>query len=139
MSNPNWQTPKELFDLWNEHWKFTVDAAASDINHLLSKYWTLETDGLKQDWSGERVFCNPPYSSNVLGKWVVKAAEHKADVAFLLLPANVDTAWFHDCIYNQEDVDYYFWRGRIAFGDPDGTGKIQPRYPNLIAIFHGRP
>lgn len=50
---------------------FTVDAAASEDNAKLPRFWTKATDGLSQDWRGERVYCNPPYSS--IEPWVEKA------------------------------------------------------------------
>ena len=57
-----WETPKELFDKLNNEFKFTLDAAASDQNHKCERYFTIEEDGLKQNWAGERVWCNPPCS-----------------------------------------------------------------------------
>lgn len=48
----DWETPQSLFDKLNEHFHFTLDAAASDSNHKLPRYYTKETDGLIQDWGG---------------------------------------------------------------------------------------
>lgn len=53
MSNKNdWETPQELFDKLHEEFHFTLDAAANDHNHKLPRYYTEQTDGLKQDWGG---------------------------------------------------------------------------------------
>ena len=65
----DWETPQSLFDKLHEHFHFTLDAAASDSNHKLPRYYTKETDGLAQDWGGERVFCNPPYGNVETGLW----------------------------------------------------------------------
>lgn len=48
----DWETPQELFDKLHEEFHFTLDAAASDRNHKLPRYYTEQTDGLKQDWGG---------------------------------------------------------------------------------------
>ena len=57
----NWSTPQDFFDKLDEEFHFTLDPCADDLNHKCEKYYTEEQDGLKQDWSGEIVFCNPPY------------------------------------------------------------------------------
>ena len=66
-----WATPQSLFDELNAEFHFTLDPCADDINHKCDKYYTVNDDGLAQDWSGERVFCNPPYGRQV-GSWVKK-------------------------------------------------------------------
>jgi hypothetical protein len=67
-----WQTPRDLFDQLHAVFQFTIDAAASVGNALLPRYWTEEDDCLKQDWSSECVFVNPPYHN--LRPFVGKAA-----------------------------------------------------------------
>lgn len=56
----NWGTPPALFEELNAEFGFTLDAAASDTNAKCDTYFTLETDGLKQSWEGQTVFCTPP-------------------------------------------------------------------------------
>ena len=79
----------------HEEFNFTLDAAANEYNHLLPKYYTEETDGLAHSWERERVFCNPPYDGVELPKWINKALKREADISVLLLPASIDTPWFH--------------------------------------------
>lgn len=67
-----WETPKELFNKLNKEFNFTLDPCANDQNHKCDKYFTKDIDGLKQDWQGETVFCNPPYGRKETGKWVKK-------------------------------------------------------------------
>ena len=69
-NSDEWGTPQELFDKLNKEFHFTLDPCASHKNHKCSKYYTIEDDGLKFDWSGEVVFCNPPYSK--IKDWVYK-------------------------------------------------------------------
>ncbi len=84
----SYQTPKDLFDKLHAIFRFTVDAAASDVNHLLPKYWTQETDAIKQDWTQETIFCNPPF--NNIAPFLVKA--RTAKFALVFAPLNYLTA-----------------------------------------------
>lgn len=93
----NRATPPDWFAEMHARFRFTLDAAASDENHKLPRYFTRQTDGLSQSWAGERVFCNPPFSR--LGEWVRKAwAEtHRTPLIVLLLPANrTEQPWWQD-------------------------------------------
>jgi phage N-6-adenine-methyltransferase len=65
------ETTPEVFKPLHERFRFTIDVAASAANAKLPRFYTLEEDGLAQDWSGERVWCNPPYSD--IAPWVQKA------------------------------------------------------------------
>jgi phage N-6-adenine-methyltransferase len=68
-----WSTPPELFASLDAEFHFTLDPAATPQNAKCAKFFTEEQDGLTQDWSGERVFCNPPYGRG-LDKWAQKFA-----------------------------------------------------------------
>lgn len=70
-----WETPKSLFDELNNQFHFTLDPCSTDENAKCEKHYTKEQDGLKQDWTGETVFCNPPYGKNI-GEWCRKCYEH---------------------------------------------------------------
>lgn len=48
--NMNWCTPQEFFDELNAEFHFALDAAATDKSAKCPKYYTPETDGLKQPW-----------------------------------------------------------------------------------------
>lgn len=84
------RTPRAFFDALHAERRFTVDAAASDANALLPRYWTRATDGLAQSWEAERVWCNPPYSD--IAAWVDKAwtamDDEGAESVTMLLPGN---------------------------------------------------
>lgn len=130
----DWATPQDFFDKLNEEFHFTLDPCADDLNHKCEKYYTKEQDGLKQDWSEETVFCNPPYGRGV-GEWVKKCFtevySEKCKCAVMLLPARTDTRWFHDYIYNKAEVR--FVKGRLKFGD-----QSQPApFPSMVIIFRG--
>ena len=129
-----WSTPQDFFEKLNAEFHFTLDPCADDFNHKCERYYTKEQDGLKQDWSGETVFCNPPYGRDVQ-KWVKKCFEEvylgKCRLAVMLLAARTDTRWFHDYIYHRAEIR--FLKGRLKFG-----GQNQPApFPSMVIIFRG--
>ena len=44
------RTPVEIWEQLSKEFNFTVDACASDKNHLLPKYWTKENSALDKNW-----------------------------------------------------------------------------------------
>jgi len=67
-----WSTPQELFDKLNTIHGFTLDVCATQENAKCKKFFTQEIDGLKQDWTGNVCWMNPPYGRGII-KWVRKA------------------------------------------------------------------
>ena len=128
-----WATPQDFFDELNAEFHFDLDPCADETNHKTEKYYTKEDDGLSQDWSGQRVFCNPPYGRKI-GDWVEKAfREGTKDntIVVLLIPARTDTKYFHDYILHRSEVR--FVKGRLKFG-----GGIQAApFPSMVVIFRG--
>jgi site-specific DNA-methyltransferase (adenine-specific) len=61
-NSDEWATPANFFAKLNEEFHFTLDVCATAENHKCERYFTEQDDGLTQDWKGETVFCNPPYS-----------------------------------------------------------------------------
>ena len=91
------RTPKEIWDELSSEFVFTVDACASDKNHLVDKYWTKENNALNQDWDGEIIYCHPMYDRNI-PNFIKKAYESNCLCVFLL-PASTNSVYFHQ----------YFW------------------------------
>lgn len=108
-------TPREFFDQLHARFRFTMDGAASPENALLPRYST-EADPLP--WRGERVFCNPPWSS--IPQFVELAAE--AEFACLLVPARVNCRWFHRALELGARVE--FFKGRLHFGAGKGISPV---------------
>lgn len=128
----DWSTPQEFFDKLNEEFQFTLDPCADALNHKCDKFYTKDQDGLKQDWAGEIVFCNPPYGREVT-KWVRKCFNEVyrglCKCAVMILPARTDVRWFHEYIYNKSEIR--FVKGRLRFG-----GATQPApFPSMVVIF----
>lgn len=126
------RTPRELFDPLNEEFEFTLDAAASADNALLGRYFDREINGLRQDWTRYRVWCNPPYSD--IRPWVAKAHREMwmgCDLIVMLLPANrTEQAWWQDFIEPHRragKIETRFQRGRLRFDTPDQDYAAQPK------------
>lgn len=142
--NDEWETPKELFERLNRLFSFTLDPAATHENHLCSKYFVQEEDGLKQSWAGETVFVNPPYSQ--IGKWVAKAAEEadkEKTLVVMLMPARTDTKYFADVIMKKAQK-IWFIKGRLKFVNQvirnyTGKDKVFPApFPSMLVLFCGK-
>lgn len=121
-----WETPQDLFHSLDKEFHFTLDPCATKENAKCKKFYTKEDDGLKQDWTGERVFMNPPYGREI-GKWVKKAKESALGVV-ALLPARTDTKWFHDYVQGSE---IRFIKGRLKFSNSHNSAP----FPSMIVIF----
>lgn len=124
-----WETPQEVFNELDKEFNFTLDPCASHSNAKCNKYYTIEDNGLQQDWGGEVVFCNPPYSD--IKNWVKKCYYESLKpntVVVLLIPARTDTRYFHEYIYHRTEIR--FVSGRIKF-----SGKGSAPFPSMIVIF----
>lgn len=131
MSNSvEWETPQDLFDELDLQFHFTLDPCLTDENAKCKKHYTKEQDGLKQDWTGERVFVNPPYGRKV-SAWCKKCYEHSQNggLAVLLVPSRTDTKWFHEWVYNKAEL--VFIRGRLHFNN----SKWNAPFPTLLAVY----
>lgn len=127
----DWSTPQKFFDELDNEFHFTLDPCASDENAKCEYYYTEEEDGLIQDWSGETVFCNPPYGRE-LPKWIEKCfheGQKENTTVVMLIPARTDTKAFHNYIYNKSEIR--FVKGRLKFGD----GKNSAPFPSMIVIY----
>lgn len=128
-ASDNWATPPALFAELHERYGFTLDVCASAENAKCSRYFDVATDGLSQNWAGERCWMNPPYG-RVIGKWVKKAYEEslRGALVMCLLPSRTDTAWWHDYCMRGEVI---FLRGRLKFGD----AKTGAPFPSALVLF----
>lgn len=132
-------TPPGVFADFDARFGFTLDAAASERNAKLPRYFTRADDGLSRSWAGERVWCNPPYSS--IRPWVEKACLREADLTVLLLPANrTEQAWWQDLIEPERlagTIRVEFVRGRMRFiapGDSEVRRNQRPPFGVCLVI-----
>jgi phage N-6-adenine-methyltransferase len=124
-----WSTPPALFDALNAEFGFTLDVCALPSNAKCADYFTPTQDGLQQIWTGV-CWCNPPYGA-VIGRWVQKAYESAQSGALVvcLLPARVDTRWWHTYVLPCAEIRYL--QGRLKFG---GCKNSAP-FPSAVVIF----
>ncbi len=97
------RTPPEIWAKLKSEFPFTLDACASDANHLLDKYYTQDDSCLDHSWHGEVVYCHPMYDD--IPKFVRKAANEQCTTV-MLLPAATHTKYFHRYIYDLERGEY---------------------------------
>lgn len=137
-------TSPELFDPLMLRFGFTVDVAALPHNAKCKRFWTPEEDGLAQSWAGERVWCNPPYSS--IEPWVRKAWAEDAELVALLLPANrCEQGWWQRHIEPWRDRGHRlrteFLPGRprfIAHNETEVLPNQRPPFGCVLAIWGPR-
>ena len=126
-----WSTPQDFYNKLNEEFSFNLDPCSTEENYKCEKHFTIDDDGLKQDWSGHAVFCNPPYG-RVLKEWVQKCYEESLKPntkVVMLIPARTDTIYFHRYIYNIATIR--FLKGRLKFGDCKNSAP----FPSMVVIF----
>ena len=125
-----WATPEEFYKKLDALYRFDLDPCATAENAKCKKFYTQQTDGLKQHWTGHTVFCNPPYSGIKL--WVEKCyveANESAKVCVMLIPSRTDTKYWHEWISRANRV--IFVRGRLRFGH---AKNVAP-FPSCVVEF----
>ncbi len=126
-----YSTPQTLFDLLNNEFHFILDACATKENAKCEKYFTMDDNGLKQNWLNP-TFCNPPYG-NQIKFWVQKSYEEslKGNTVVLLIPSRTDTRYWFDFIMKSDEMR--FIKGRLHFND-----KGPAPFPSVVVIFYGK-
>jgi DNA N-6-adenine-methyltransferase (Dam) len=98
-------------------------------------FYTKADDGLSRPWKG-RVFLNPPYSRDLLGRFVAKLlAELKAgnvSAAVLLTNTSSASAWYHDALAACSALCTP--RGRVRFERTDEV-RTSPRHDSTLFYF----
>ena len=136
------RTPKSIWNFLSKEFNFTVDACASDKNHLLSKYWTEKNSALDKNWDNEIVYCHPMYDINI-PKFIKKAIESKCITVFLL-PASTNAEYFHKYLYKKDNVNIRFLprekggNGYKFFSDDNDDPKTGYLRPLMVVVIDNR-
>jgi phage N-6-adenine-methyltransferase len=128
-NNTEWETPQQLFDMLNIIFHFDIDVCATKDNAKCVDYWTKKDDALSKDWVG-CCWMNPPYGRGV-DVWVKKAydeAKKQGSTVVCLLPARVDTKWWHNYCSSAE---YKFIKGRLKFSNNTNSAP----FPSVLVVF----
>jgi phage N-6-adenine-methyltransferase len=132
-----WQTPLDLFNQLDNEFHFILDACTSQDNPLDTPYfYTEKENGLCHTWAPGPVFVNPPYGRKFIVPWLQKAVFeqiYNEVTSVFLLPARTGTNWFHTFIYNKENIEIRFLKGRLKF---QGTHNSAP-FDSMIVIYWG--
>ena len=128
-----WSTPDWIFEMLNDEFQFDVDVCAVPETAKCGHYYTPETNGLKQKWTGV-CWCNPPYDDK--DSWLAKGMEsamNGATVVFLL-PNSTETNWWWDYCLKGE---IRFIRQRVNFGGISQNGNTSGSA--IIVFYPGLP
>lgn len=132
-----WETPQSFFDMLNAEFNFTVDVACLPSTAKCKRFYTPADDGLVQDWSKETFWMNPPYGRGQdVYSWVKKAYESACSggTGVALLPASVDTKWFHHFVMRSSEIRYV--RDRLWF-KRDGVAT-RANHGSMVVVFGRR-
>lgn len=95
---------KQVIDPATERSRATMwDVCALKKTAKCEKYYSKKQNGLKQDWSKDICWMNPPYGRSI-SEWVKKAYDEsrRGATVVCLLPARTDTNWWWDyCLKGQ--------------------------------------
>lgn len=119
--------PLHFAEISERHGPFTLDVAAAAHNAKCDRYFDVDADGLTQDWSGERVWCNPPYSD--ITPWIRKAWSTWSTtrgIAMLLPASRTEQGWWQTLVEPYRDrpgspLRCEFLPGRMHFLRPGHT------------------
>ena len=134
-------TPPAVFKYYHRQYRFKLDAAASDNNHLCRKYITEQQNTHEADWFsaafavegktlhiddrksfiGHYALMNPPYSD--IGPFVETAIKWQAQGfgTVMLVMMDQSVGWFKRAVEHCQEVHLVI-SGRLSFIDPV-TGK----------------
>lgn len=118
--------------------KFDLDVCCSNNNIPAKRHYKNgEFDGLAEPWA-EYNWCNPPFDE--CKKWVIKAYNEAklGKTTIMLIPARTETAYFHDYILYNPNVEVVWLRKGHRFLDPE-TKQEMGVFKNALAfvIFRG--
>lgn len=115
-----WLTPPKIIHALGE---FDLDPCAPVVRpwDMAKKHFSINEDGLRQEWDG-RVWCNPPYETQLISQFIKKCILHKNAIALTF--ARTETKLFQELIFpNAHSI--LFIKGRLSFhhvtGEQGGT------------------
>lgn len=126
-------TPQAFIDAISTEFTIGCDLAADEHNYKHPFY--ISTGSLFESWEnwipdGQFGWLNPPFAK--ITPWVAKCHEsltNHGTRTLLLVPASVDSNWFHSHVFGIAEVR--FLKGRIKF---DGHKNTFPK-PLMLCVY----
>lgn len=130
-ASDEWYTPKEIIQALGV---FDLDPCApmKPLWRTASRMVNKKEDGLKTDWGGVRVWCNPPYSQPLLTQFCEKMVANNNGI--MLLFSRTGNKLFQELLFPHCDA-VLFLRNRVHFYLPDGTRGGAPGCDSLLIAF----
>jgi phage N-6-adenine-methyltransferase len=124
--NNEWYTPSEYIESARlVMGEIALDPASSELANTVVKakdYFTIETNGIEALWHG-KIWLNPPYSSDLVSKFVDKLVEsydnQDVDETIVLVNNATETKWFQSLIEIASAICFTF--GRVKYWCPEGN------------------
>lgn len=139
-----WNTPREVLDIVRRVGPIGLDPCSNLTSVVGARVaFDLEEglDGLALPWAdvvrtGEVVFVNPPYGREI-GQWTRRCREQGEAGAQVvaLVPARVDTRWWHADCAPPKSRAVCFMAGRVRFV---GGASCAP-FPTALVYWGSRP
>jgi len=122
--NNEWYTPAEYIQAARHVLgRIDLDPASSlTANDIVDAetFYTAEDDGLTKEWQG-RVWMNPPYAGELIGKFMSKLCQHfrggEVAEAIVLVNNATETGWFQETAALASAI--CFPKGRVKFWHPE--------------------
>lgn len=135
--NNEWYTPADYVELARKVMgSIDLDPASTEkANEVVqaTTYYNESNDGLQHEWFGN-VWLNPPYSSNLIGKFTSKLIADLPNIsnAIVLVNNATETEWFAKLVANASAICFPY--SRVRFYSPDGR-IAQPLQGQALLYF----
>lgn len=131
--NDEYYTPKQIVKMFSEGFQYdpaTTKEKAEDLG--IPNYDTIETDGLKTDWTQYRnIWCNPPFT--IKHEFLKKAQDYydrTGGGVYMLVPIEfLTTKRFHSIC---KGAKIFIPNGRIKFESGLGKPSRSPAFGSVI-------
>jgi phage N-6-adenine-methyltransferase len=94
-----------------------ASSSKAQVTVQADRYYTKDSDGLAQDWSG-KIWLNPPYAAGLVDKFIAKLLSSDFTEAIVLVNNATETVWFQQMARRASAM--CFPKGRVRFLDAVG-------------------
>lgn len=129
-----WLTPPPIIEAMGGASSFDLDPCTIEASPIPTARDVifLPTDGLAASWDG-RVWLNPPYTSDEIGPWLARLADHGHGAALIF--ARTETEAFYTNVWGRAH-GVLFLKGRLHFHYADGTrAKANAGAPSVLVAY----